>query len=54
MIEKLNFIDTMPKGNKKRASKKGSIKDAIKLSVEPPPQAITPPEKTEKKANKKK
>jgi hypothetical protein len=43
----------MAKG-KKRASKKGSIKDAIKLTVEPPPKAITPPEKTGKKAKKKK
>ncbi len=44
----------MAKENKKRTSKRGSIKDVIKLSVEPPPKAITPPEKTEKKANKKK
>jgi hypothetical protein len=43
----------MAKG-KKRASKKGSIKDAIKLTVEPPLKAITPPEKTGKKAKKKK
>jgi hypothetical protein len=44
----------MAKGNKKEASKKGNIKDAIKLTLEPPPKAITPPEKTEKKANRKK
>jgi len=44
----------MAKGNKKTASKKGNFKDAIKLTVEPPPKAITPPQKTEKKANKKK
>jgi len=50
----------MAKANKKRADKyknkhsiKSTIEDAIKLSVEPPPKAITPPEKPSKKTTKK-
>ncbi len=52
----------MAKGAKtKRSSKsedknsaKRSFKAAIKQSVQPPPKAITPPEKSEKKIFKKK
>ena len=51
----------MAKANKKRADKykdklsiKSTFEDVIKLSVEPPPKAITPPEKPSKNSAKKK
>ena len=44
---------TMAKPRKKKALK-DSLKEAIKLSVQPPSQAITPPEQSQKKTGKKK
>jgi hypothetical protein len=51
----------MAKAKKKRAEKndpkptiKGSLKDVIRFSVQPPPKAITPPEPPKKKPAKKK
>jgi len=43
----------MAKARKKKGLK-DTLKDAIKLSVQPPPQAITPPEKSQKKSGKEK
>ncbi len=42
-------------GNPKRKAKKNSfIEDVIKLSVDPPPKAVTLPKKAPKKSDKKK
>jgi hypothetical protein len=53
-----SFAD-MPKakksisGDEKKSSQKNNLKDMIRQSVQPPPKAITPPEKPSKKKNKK-
>jgi hypothetical protein len=51
----------MAKGKRKRNSEsdnkrtiKDNLKDAVKLSVQPPPRAITPPGEIPKKKAKKK
>ena len=41
--------------DEKKSPRKNSLKDVIKQSVQPPPEAITPPEKSSgKKDNRKK
>jgi hypothetical protein len=60
-LKAIYYLYNMAKAKKKEPSKsgkkpsiKGFIKDVMEESVEPPPQAFTPPEKPSKKSGQKK